>query len=63
MKVLALEIQSDSNANKSYRVAVDKNGVISCTCPSWKFQSKPIELRSCKHIAFLKSTLLARAMS
>lgn len=60
MKVRALEVEGDSG--KTYRVSVDAKQVISCTCPSWKFQKLPIEERVCKHVAFLKSTLLARVI-
>lgn len=60
MKVRALEVEGDSG--KTYRVAVDAKGVISCSCPSWKFQKVAIEQRECKHVAFLKSTLLVRVV-
>lgn len=26
------------------------SGVYSCSCPSWRFQSKPIDKRTCKHL-------------
>jgi len=26
------------------------SGVYSCTCAAWKFQSKPIDRRTCRHI-------------
>ena len=29
-------------------------GVYSCSCPGWRFQSKPIDVRTCKHLKELR---------
>ena len=44
--------QSESNHNRFYTVYRDRDGIISCDCPSWKFQSKPSHSRDCKHKLF-----------
>ena len=33
-----------------YYITTDANGVVSCTCMSWRFMKTPIETRVCKHI-------------
>lgn len=33
-----------------YFITTDGQGVISCTCMSWRVEKKPIKDRSCKHI-------------
>lgn len=36
-------------------------GVYSCTCPSWRNQSRPIERRSCKHLRLHRGEAAERA--
>lgn len=55
MKVSKIEVRGDSG--KTYTIRADAAGVVSCTCPSWKFQHAPIAARSCKHIAFVKGAV------
>ncbi len=33
-----------------YVLKTDKNGVVSCSCMSWRFQKLPIGDRCCKHL-------------
>jgi hypothetical protein len=40
-------VMSLTNPTISYRVNIDNN---SCECLHWKYQRKPIHLRSCKHL-------------
>lgn len=39
-----------SGAVKQYAITTDGEGIVSCSCPAWKFQTKPIAARCCKHI-------------
>jgi hypothetical protein len=39
------EMQSDSNPSKVYRLAVDADGRLGCSCPAWIYSHKP-----CKHL-------------
>jgi DNA ligase 1 len=32
----------------------NSGGVLSCTCPGWRFQSLPIEMRTCRHLRALR---------
>ncbi len=41
-------IEGDSGTTHTIRT--DSNGVMSCTCMTWRFTKKPIQDRSCKHI-------------
>jgi DNA ligase-1 len=41
------------SAAKRYELK-NTGGVYSCTCPAWRNQSAPIDLRSCKHLAKIR---------
>ena len=47
----SVEVQGSARAPY---VLKNIGGVFSCSCPSWKNQSLPIELRSCKHILLMR---------
>ena len=36
-------------------------GVLSCSCPAWRNQSRPIDLRTCKHIVALQGAEVERS--
>ena len=58
-------IQSQSNPEKSYVLTAHSDGVVSCSCPSWKFQRVAPALRCCKHIrqfGVLKASRIAAAV-
>lgn len=55
MFVTKLTVMGDSN--KAYDVSVHANGVVYCTCPAWKFDSRPQAERRCKHIKFASEKL------
>jgi DNA ligase-1 len=42
-------VEVQGSASRPY-VLKNIGGVLSCSCPAWKFQSKPIESRSCRHL-------------
>lgn len=44
------KVEVQGSAAKPY-VLTNTGGVYSCTCPAWRNQSVPIDLRSCKHLA------------
>jgi uncharacterized Zn finger protein len=45
-------------SNGFYQVTQYTDGSFWCTCPSFKFQRKPVEERACKHTrAFLQESL------
>ncbi len=46
----AIEVQG--SASRPY-VLKNIGGVLSCTCPGWRFQSLPIERRTCRHLRAL----------
>jgi len=48
----SVEVQGSARAPY---VLKNIGGVFSCSCPSWKNQSLPIEFRSCKHILLMLS--------
>lgn len=39
-------------------VLSNDGGVYSCTCPAWRNQSRPIDLRTCKHLKKLRGAAL-----
>lgn len=43
-------VEVQGSAAKPY-VLSNTGGVYSCSCPAWRNQSAPIDLRSCKHLA------------
>lgn len=53
---MALNVKGSNN--KTYRISVDSTtGVVSCTCPSWRFMDAPIAHRACKHIRTLEEIM------
>lgn len=47
------KVEVQGSAQKPY-VLTNTGGVYSCTCPAWRNQSVPIDLRSCKHLAKIR---------
>jgi len=45
----SLHVQSETNPQKIYEVK-KQDGILSCTCTSWKKQYAPIHKRTCKHL-------------
>ena len=43
-------VPSSSNPSKSYEIRRGGDGVVYCTCPSWRFQKNSPSARTCKHI-------------
>ena len=43
------KVQSFTNPDKEYIVAVDRDNKWGCSCPNWRFRRTPI----CKHIHFV----------
>lgn len=46
-------VQVQGSARKPYLLK-NVGGVLSCSCPSWRFQSQPIERRTCRHLRQLR---------
>jgi hypothetical protein len=46
--VLAI-FSSASKPGHQHEVRLGADGVVYCTCPSWRFQKRTPSLRSCKH--------------
>jgi DNA ligase-1 len=42
-------VEVQGSANRPY-VLKNVGGVFSCSCPAWRFQSLPIERRTCRHL-------------
>lgn len=40
-------VMSLSDPDKTYTIDISKN---TCSCPHWKYQRKPVHLRTCKHL-------------
>jgi len=63
-------VPSDSRAGVYYRVRLwlkdwrgFKKGTISCSCPAWIFQRKPITEKSCKHTRRIGEVLKREAIA
>ena len=57
---LFVKVSVAGSGNRSYEIThkqSDKGKYYHCTCPSWKFISRPIEERQCKHIMALLGTI------
>jgi hypothetical protein len=53
-------VESFTNPDQKYNVAVDREGNHGCSCPAWRFQRKTNPI--CKHIHFvIRSTDRERA--
>lgn len=48
-KTVLATFESASKPGLSHEVRIGADGVVYCTCPSWKFQKLSPSLRSCKH--------------
>ena len=46
-------VQIQGSASRPY-VLKNVGGVFSCSCPGWRFQSLPIERRTCRHLRDLR---------
>lgn len=53
--VVLARYASKSNPSKSHEVRRGKDGVVYCTCPSWRFQHNSPSNRTCKHIECWKA--------
>jgi DNA ligase-1 len=42
-------VEVQGSASRPY-VLKNVGGVLSCSCPAWRFQSLPIERRTCRHL-------------
>jgi DNA ligase-1 len=42
-------VEVQGSASRPY-VLKNVGGVFSCSCPAWRFQSLPIERRTCRHL-------------
>ena len=51
---------SKTNPEKSYEIRKGADGVIYCSCPSWKFQRLAAANRTCKHLKSFHAGQLAR---
>lgn len=60
------KVSSKSNPDKQYEINAHGDGVVSCTCPAWKFQRIPADARTCKHIrefGVLRASKMAAALA
>jgi len=46
-------VEVQGSARRPY-VLKNVGGVLSCTCAAWRFQSLPIEMRTCRHLRELR---------
>jgi hypothetical protein len=53
--VVLSRFASKSNPSKSHEVRRGADGVVYCTCPSWRFQKNSPSNRTCKHIESWKA--------
>jgi predicted nucleic acid-binding Zn finger protein len=47
--ILAAWIQSYTDPTKRYELKI-RDGVVSCSCPAWRFNLRGTNPRTCKHI-------------
>jgi len=59
------EVPSESTPGKTYVVTMwlqekgqMKAGSFSCTCPSWRFQRRPVYDRVCKHVKTVQMEII-----
>lgn len=50
MKALVISTVPSQSSNKSYTLTAHADGVVSCSCPAWKFQKVTPAERVCKHM-------------
>lgn len=48
-------------SGKTYTVKAHADGSIHCSCPAWKFQNKPAQDRTCKHIKHVMAQFVGAA--
>lgn len=53
MQVTKIEVKGEHE--KTYEIKRGVDGVVYCTCPSWRFQKKPVAKRVCKHMVYAAS--------
>lgn len=51
-----LRVPSMSRGDVSYVIRRGRGGTLYCSCPAWRFQSKPVRARTCKHLRSLETT-------
>jgi hypothetical protein len=56
--VVLARYASKSNPSKSHEVRRGADGVVWCSCPSWRFQKNSPSNRTCKHIEQWKGETL-----
>lgn len=54
------ELKIQGSGQNVYTVKQGRDGVVYCSCPSWKFQRVTPALRTCKHIAKARQLLQAQ---
>lgn len=60
-KVVAV-VRSQTSASKRYTISLHEEGGhrhLSCSCPAWLYQPKPVWARTCKHIDALQADLFS----
>ena len=55
--MIVTKVEDQGDTGHKYEITVHPGNVLYCTCPAWKFSSKPASQRSCKHIVFAATTL------
>jgi len=60
--VVIANIASKSDPDRAYSLTAHSDGVVSCSCPSWRFQKIAPAARTCKHMREF-GTLRASAMA
>ena len=53
MQILSLTVKGDHDTN--YVIGADADGLV-CSCPAWRYSK--VSPQTCKHIAFVTSSLL-----
>lgn len=51
--VVTVKMRSQTNVKKRYLLTKFNDGTWFCTCPSFRFQKKAVEIRNCKHIRLI----------
>jgi hypothetical protein len=61
--VVLSRFASKSNPSLSHEVRRGADGVVYCTCPSWRFQKNSPSNRTCKHIEMWKGETMVGGVS
>jgi len=57
-------VPSETDPSKTYLVSIDDNGNFLCSCPRFKFEKKPIPLKTpCKHILAVQAMQRGRPVA